>query len=85
MVSGFSRTGLQCLPMLRLLAVIASWLLSTALLAPLCFFAGIFLVGPHAGLLPGMLEAPILILCSAVLLVVPIWLASKVRRRMGTK
>jgi hypothetical protein len=69
--------------MLRLVAVVATWLLATAVLAPICFFVGLILAGPHAGLLPWVLEVPVVILCYAVLLAVPVWIASKVWRRMS--
>jgi hypothetical protein len=66
--------------MMRTLAVVATWIIATAVLAPVCFLVVIVLAGPHAGLLPAVLESATAVLCLAILLIVPVWLAVKVAR-----
>jgi hypothetical protein len=65
------------------LIAIAVWVVSTALLAPVCFFATIFLAGPHSSIVPGFLQPVVALLALAVLLVTPLWIARAAWRRVG--
>jgi hypothetical protein len=51
------------------------------IVAPVAFLIVLFLAGPHAGLLPELLEAVILVAGWISLLLVPVWVARKVWRR----
>jgi glycerol-3-phosphate acyltransferase PlsY len=51
------------------------WLVSLALLAPVCFFAAISLAGPHGGVRPPSVQPLVLILGWAIVLVVPVLIA----------
>jgi hypothetical protein len=62
---------------------VAVWLLATAILAPVSFFATIILAGPHSSILPGFLQPVVALLAVAVLLVTPLWLARAAWRRIG--
>ena len=64
---------------------IAAWLGSTALLAPVCFFAVIALAGPHGSILPESLHSPVLLAAWALLLGGPVWVASVVRRGLRAR
>jgi hypothetical protein len=65
------------------LVAVVVWLLATAILAPVCFFATIFLAGPHSSILPGFLQPVVVLLGLAVLLVTPLWIARAAWRRVG--
>ena len=68
---------------MRWLFAVVVWLLATAILAPVCFFATIFLAGPHSSILPDFLQPVVALLSLAVLLVTPLWLARAAWRRAG--
>lgn len=58
------------------------WLVSVLLTAALTF-AGVMLVaGPHAGLLPPWLEAPVLAGGWVIILVLPVWISHRTWRRL---
>jgi hypothetical protein len=67
----------------RWLLALLAWLGSLVLLAPLCFFAAIVLAGPHSSILPSFLQPLVLVLGWASVLVVPVWVARVVWRRVG--
>jgi len=67
----------------RWLLALLAWLGSLVLLAPLCFFAAIVLAGPHSSILPSFLQPLALVLGWASVLVVPVWFARVVWRRVG--
>jgi uncharacterized membrane protein len=69
--------------MTRWLLTSLAWLVATAVLLPICFFAVIVLAGPHGGMLPRVLESPVFVACWLVLLVVPVLAARAVWRRRG--
>lgn len=68
--------------MRRWLLTALAWLVATAVLRPICFFTAIVLAGPHSGMLPRMLEPPVLIACWVVLLAAPVRIARVVWRKM---
>ena len=68
--------------MLRWTLTILAWLVATAVLAPVCFFAVWILAGPHSDILPDFMGAPTMILGWLTLLGAPIWIARRVWRRM---
>jgi hypothetical protein len=63
-----------------LLTAIA-WLLATAILVPICFFAAIVLAGPHSSVLPSFTQPAVLILAWVVVVAGPILIARVVWRR----
>jgi hypothetical protein len=63
------------------IAAVFIWILSTAVLAPICYFGVILLAGPHSDILPDWLSPAILALGGLILLVVPVLLARAVWRR----
>jgi hypothetical protein len=65
----------------RWLLTTLAWTAATLLLLPICAFAALMLAGPHSDLLPNALQSPAFILCIAVLIGVPAWLARAVWRR----
>jgi hypothetical protein len=65
----------------RLLTIIA-WLVITAILLPVSFFAVIALAGPHGGVLPEYLHRPVLLLAWTILLAAPVWAACRVHQRL---
>jgi hypothetical protein len=66
---------------IRLALVAAAWLLCSALLAPICFFAAVILAGPHSSVLPSIVQPVVLVLCWIVFLAVPLLVARRVWRR----
>ena len=58
--------------MARWMLTLVVWAVSTAVLAPVCFFAVLILAGPHSDLLPGFMGGPMLILGWVTFLGVPI-------------
>ena len=68
---------------MRWLLALLAWLGSLVLLAPLCFFAAIVLAGPHSSILPSFLQPLVLVSGWAIVLVVPVWVARVVWRRVG--
>jgi hypothetical protein len=67
---------------MRWFFTLLAWFLSSVVLAPVCFFATIFLAGPHSSVLPTFLQPLALLAGLAVVLAVPIWIARAVWRRM---
>jgi hypothetical protein len=67
------------------LLTIIAWLGTTAVLAPLCFFAVIGLAGPHGGILPESLHRPVLLVAWILLLAVPVWVAHLVHQRLAAR
>jgi len=72
-------------PRVRWILTLLAWLVSVALLAPLCFFAVIGLAGPHGGVLPSHLQPLVLIVGWALILIVPGLIARAVWRRGGAQ
>ena len=69
--------------MLRWTLTLVAWVVSTAVLAPICFFAVLILAGPHSDLLPGFMGGPMLILGWLIFLGAPIWIARVVWKRFA--
>jgi hypothetical protein len=67
--------------MVRWTLTLVAWAVSTAVLAPVCFFAVLILAGPHSDLLPGFMGGPMLILGWLIFLGAPIWIARVVWKR----
>jgi hypothetical protein len=70
---------------MRWLLALLAWTLSSAVLAPVLFFAVLVVAGPHSSVLPSVLQPVALLLGWAVLLGVPIWVARKVWRHAGPR
>ena len=70
---------------MRWLIAVIVWALSAAVLAPVCFFATMFLAGPHSSMLPGFLQSVVVLLAGAVFLVTPVWFARAAWRRAGRR
>jgi len=70
---------------MRWMIAIVVWVLATALLAPVCFFATMLLAGPHSSMLPSFAQSLVVILGWLVLLVTPVWLARAAWRRAGRR
>ena len=66
---------------MRALLTGIAWLVSTAILAPVCFYAVIVLAGPHSSMLPSMIQPAVMLLGWIVFLVVPVFVARAVWRR----
>jgi hypothetical protein len=66
---------------MKVLPTAIAWLVSTAILAPICFFAAIFLAGPHSSLMPSFMQPAALAASWMVFIGVPIWVGGKVWRR----
>jgi len=69
----------------RWLLTLCAWLVSLAVLAPLCFAGVLLLAGPHSSILPSPLHIPVLILGWSILLIVPLMVAKKTWRRLSDK
>lgn len=69
--------------MLRIVLSLIAYVVALAAVAVIAFFAVIFLAGPHAGLLPGWLEAVVLGLGWLAVLLLPVLAARAVWRRLG--
>ena len=67
--------------MRRWLLTVGTWLGTTLVLLPVCGFTALVLAGPHSDLLPSLLQVPAFLVCVAVLLGVPAWLARVMWRR----
>ena len=66
---------------MRALLTLLAWLVATAILAPVCFFAVIVLAGPHSSMLPSMIQPAVMLLGWIAFLVAPIFVARAVWRR----
>ena len=68
---------------MRLLLTILVYLLSLVVTGALAFIFVLVLAGPHAGIFPSWIEAVILGLGWLAVLLVPVWVALLVWRRVG--
>ena len=69
----------------RILLSLIAYAVALVLVAATSFAAVIVLAGPHAGLLPGWLEAGVLGLGWLAVLVIPFLVSRRVWRRLGKK
>jgi hypothetical protein len=67
---------------LRWTLTLLTWVVATAVLAPVCFFAVWILAGPHSDLLSDFMGGPTLILGWLTFVGAPIWFARVVWRRL---
>ena len=70
---------------MRLILTALAWIVSAAVLAPICFFGAIILAGPHSSMLPSVIQPAVLLLFWIVFLAVPIVAARLVWRRLGRR
>ena len=70
---------------MRWLIAVVVWALATVLLAPVCFFATMFLAGPHSSMLPSFAQSLVVIVGWLILLVTPVWIARSAWRRVGRR
>jgi molybdate transport system substrate-binding protein len=68
---------------MRLMLTGLAWIVSAAVLAPVCFFGAIILAGPHSSMLPSFMQPAVLVLFWIVFLAAPIMAARVVWRRLG--
>ena len=68
---------------MRLILTALAWIVSAAVLAPICFFGAIILAGPHSSMLPSVIQPAVLVFFWIVLLAAPIMAARFVWRRLG--
>jgi molybdate transport system substrate-binding protein len=68
---------------MRLILTALAWLVSAAVLAPICFFGAIILAGPHSSMLPSLMQPVVLLYFWVVFLAGPIVLARFAWRRLG--
>ena len=54
------------------------WIVTAAVLAPVCFFAVIILAGPHSSMLPSIVQPAVLLTGWLIFLVTPVLLARAV-------
>jgi len=66
---------------MRLLLGVLVWTLSTALLAPVIFFAVIVFAGPHSSLLPSVIQPVVAVAGLIALVALPVWLTRLTLRR----
>jgi hypothetical protein len=71
------------IPAVRVLATLLGYLLALALVAALTLVGVLVLAGPHAGILPGWLEPAVLVLGWLAVLLLPLWVARWIWRRLG--
>lgn len=69
--------------MKRVFLTLAAWLLSLAVLMPICFFVVMILAGPHSSVLPSMIQPAVLILGWVAVLVAPMMIAGFAWQRAG--
>jgi len=65
----------------RYLLGVITYAVSLVAVAALAFLVVIVLAGPHSGLMPGWLEAVVLVLGWLTVLVAPVWITRTVWRR----
>jgi hypothetical protein len=70
----------NCTVSMRVLLTVITWLVATAILVPLCFFAAIVLAGPHSSVLPSVIQPAVPLLAWVVVLAGPILIARVVWR-----
>lgn len=68
---------------MRLILTLLAGLASLAILAPVCFLLAVLLAGPHSSMLPSVLQPPVWFLGWATWLVVPVFVARAVWRRLA--
>jgi hypothetical protein len=66
---------------MRWLYALLAWLVSTVVLAPVCFFVTILLAGPHSSMLPGAVQPVVFLLGWVTLLIAPLAIARSAWRR----
>lgn len=71
------------IPAVRILTTLLCYLLALALVAALTLVGVLVLAGPHAGILPGWLEPAVLVLGWLAVLLLPLWVARWIWRRLG--
>ena len=69
--------------MKRIVLTAIAWLVTTTVLAPLCFFSVILLAGPHSSMLPSSIQPVVLALGWLIFLVGPLLAARAAWRRPG--
>ena len=69
--------------MKRIVLTAIAWLVTAAVLAPLCFFSVILLAGPHSSMLPSLIQPAVLALGWLIFLVGPLLAARAAWRRAG--
>ena len=67
---------------MRLTLALIAGLVTAAVLGPVCFFAALILAGPHSSLLPSFIKPAVLVAGWIIFLATPIWIASRVWRRL---
>jgi hypothetical protein len=70
---------------MRILLTAIAWLVTTAVLAPVCFFATLVLAGPHSSMLPSFVQPAVLLLGWVVFLAGPVVIARLVWRRQRSR
>jgi hypothetical protein len=70
---------------MRIVATAVAYLISFALVAVAAFFTVFVLAGPHSGFLPGWLGVVLFGLGWLVVLLLPVLMAYKVWRRLGSQ
>jgi molybdate transport system substrate-binding protein len=68
---------------MRLILTALAWLVSAAVLAPVCLFAAIILAGPHSSVLPSIIQPGVLVLCWIAFVAGPVVVARSVWRRLA--
>ena len=66
---------------MRWLLTLLTWVITVAVLAPVCFIVTMVLAGPHSSILPSSLQPLVLALGWIVFLVCPVLAARAVWRR----
>ena len=67
------------------LLALLGWLISAAVLAPVCLFVTMVLAGPHSSMLPSAIQPIVLLLGWVSFIVGPIWIARVVWRRTAAR
>ena len=70
---------------MRWLLAFLAWLISAAVLAPVCFLVTMVLAGPHSSVLPSAIQPIVLLIGWIVFLVGPVWVARLVWRRAAAR
>jgi hypothetical protein len=67
---------------MHILWTLLAYIASLTVIAPLTLVVVLLLVGPHTGVLPMFLERPVLLIGCLVVLLLPLWIAYKVWKRL---
>jgi hypothetical protein len=67
--------------MMRWLLTILTWIVSTAILGAVSFFAVMIVAGPHSSMLPSPVQPAVLLLGWVIFIGGPFWMARWVWRR----